>query len=89
MKFKIKSQLLLTNIKRIIKISPSNPINEIHKNLKVEVETNKITFSSLNEKGFLNFFILTEEEKLEVYETGKFLINLKILYEIINKLKDE
>lgn len=89
MKFKVKSQLLLTNIKRITKISPSNPINEIHKNLKVEVETNKITISSLNEKGFLNFFILVEKEKLEIYETGTFLINLKILYEIINKLKDE
>ncbi|MDQ7982973.1 MAG: DNA polymerase III subunit beta [Spiroplasma sp.] len=89
MKFKIKSQLLLTNIKRIIKISPSNPINEIYKNLKVEVDEEKITFSSLNEKVFMNFFILSEKDKLEIYQTGKFLINLKILYDIINKLKDE
>lgn len=89
MKFKIKSQILLTNIKRIIKISPSNPINEIYKNLKVEVKEDKIIFFSLNEKTFLKFFILPETEKLEIYQTGKFLINLKILYEIINKLKDE
>lgn len=89
MKFKIKSQLLLTNIKRIIKISPSNTINEIHKNLKFEVTANKIIVSSLNEKGFLNFYISNVDEKLVIYETGNFLINLKILYEIINKLKDE
>ncbi|MBE4704185.1 DNA polymerase III subunit beta [Spiroplasma platyhelix] len=89
MKFKIKSQLLLTNIKKMIKIAPVNPINEIYKNIKVEVEDNKISFYSLNEKTFLKFFLVAKKDNLEIYQSGNFLINLKILYDILNKLNDE
>lgn len=89
MKFKIKSQLLLTNIKKINKITPSNPINEMYKNLKVEIENDKISFYSLNDKTFVKFFLLSNKENLEIYQTGNFLINLKILYEILSKLNDE
>lgn len=89
MKFKIKSHFLLTNIKKIIKIAPSNPINEIYKNIKLEVKENKIYFYSLNEKTILNFFLLANKENLEIYQTGNFLINLKILYDILNKSKNE
>lgn len=89
MKFKIKSQLLLTNIKKMIKIAPNNPINEIYKNIKVEVTDDKIAFYSLNEKTFVKFFLLAKKDNLEIYQRGNFLINLKILYEILNKLNDE
>lgn len=89
MKFRIKSQLLLTNIKKIIKITPSNPINEIYKNIKIEVEQDKISFYSLNEKTFLKFYLLENKENLEIFQTGNFLINLKILYDILSKLNDE
>lgn len=89
MKFKIKSQFLLTNIKKMVKIAPANPLNEIYKNIKVEVETDKISFYSLNEKTFVKFFLTPDQENLEIYQTGNFLINLKILYEILNKLNNE
>ncbi|MGL5268621.1 MAG: DNA polymerase III subunit beta [Spiroplasma sp.] len=89
MKFKIKSQILLTNIKKLIKITLSNPSNEIYKNIKIEVEKDRIFFYSLNEKTFLKFYLLTSKENLEIYQTGNFLINLKILYEILSKLNNE
>lgn len=89
MKFKIKSQLLLTHIKKIIKITPSTLNNEIHKNIKIEVEPDKISFYTLNDKGFLKFFLLVNEENLEIYQPGTFLVNLRILYDILNKLNNE
>lgn len=89
MKFKIKSQLLLTNIKKMIKIAPVNPINEIYRNIKVEVEADKISFYSLNEKTFVKFFLEPNEENLTIYQTGTFLINLKILYDILSKLNNQ
>lgn len=89
MKFKIKSQLLLTNIKKMIKIAPVNPINEIYRNIKVEVEVDKVSFYSLNEKTFIKFFLIANDENLTIYQPGNFLINLKILYDILSKLNDQ
>lgn len=89
MKFKIKSQLLLSNIKKMIKIAPVNPINEIYKNIKVEVEADKIALYGVNEKTFLKCSLVPEKDNLEIYQSGNFLINLKILYDIVSKLNDE
>lgn len=89
MKFKIKSQTLLVNIKKIIKIAPVSPINEIYKNIKIEIENDKISLYSLNEKIFVKCSIIPKNDNLEIYQSGTFLINLKILYDILNKLNNE
>lgn len=89
MKFKIKSQVMFQIIKKIIKIIPVNPVTEIHKNIKLEIENNKLYFYALNERIFIKSFLIANENNLEIFEKGTFLINIKILYELLNKLKDE
>lgn len=89
MKFEIKAQLLALLLKKIIKTTSPNPPNEVYKNIKIEVESDKIILYTLNERTFLKTFIAINDEKLKIFKKGTFVINLKILNDILSKLKDE
>lgn len=89
MKFEIKAHLISSLIKKIIKISSNIQTNEVYKHIKIEVDKNIIYFYALNERTFLKSYIKENEKNLKIFDAGTFILNLKILYEILNKLKDE
>lgn len=89
MKFEIKSSNLLKILKKIIKITISNLTYEELSCFLLEIENNKIVFTSSNGNLSMKTELEKNDEYLKIIKTGSVLINAKIMHDIFNKLEDE